>query len=110
MDITSSSAKLELDGYGFLKNRLQWSKQVAEQMAQQDGLVLTTAHWEIIDFMQAYYEQYNHQPNARLFGQAIKKTLGADKGASLYLLKLFPEGPLKYANKYAGLPIPPFCI
>jgi tRNA 2-thiouridine synthesizing protein E len=101
---------LDRDEYGFLQDRAQWSESVAVELALEDGLTLSAAHWEIIHFMQAYYEEYNHQPNARLFGQAVKKTLGADKGSSIYLYKLFPEGPLKYANKYAGLPIPPSCI
>ena len=101
---------LQRDEYGFLYDRLQWSKAVASALAEEDGVQLTPAHWEIIDFMRGYYAEYQHQPNARLFGQAIKKSLGADKGASLYLYRLFPDGPLKYANKYAGLPIPPSCI
>ena len=94
----------------FLKDRSQWTEAVAKQMADRDCIELTPAHWEIVQFMQQYYDQYNHQPNARLFGQAVKKTLGAEKGASAYLYALFPDGPLKYANKYAGLPIPPSCI
>lgn len=103
-------AELERDEDGFLINRNQWSEGVAEAMALEDGLTLTAAHWDIIYFMQAYYDEFNHQPNARLFARAIKKKLGAEKGASIYLYKLFPDGPLKYANKYAGLPIPPSCI
>jgi tRNA 2-thiouridine synthesizing protein E len=102
--------QLARDEYGFLKDRAVWNKDVAAALALEDGLILTASHWEIIDFMQAYYDEFNHQPNARLFGQAIKKKLGAEKGASIYLYQLFPDGPLKYANKYAGLPIPPSCI
>jgi len=101
---------LARDEYGFLADSGQWNEAVAEALAAEDGLQLTPAHWEIIQFMRAYYAEYQHQPNARLFGQAIKKSLGADKGGSLYLYRLFPDGPLKYANKYAGLPIPPSCI
>ena len=101
---------IERDEYGFLRNRSQWSKEIAEALSQEDELVLTLEHWEIIYFMQGYYDEFNHQPNARLFVQAIKKRLGEEKGASIYLYKLFPNGPLKYANKYAGLPIPPSCI
>jgi tRNA 2-thiouridine synthesizing protein E len=101
---------LTLDEFGFMQDRSQWSERVATAIAARDGLILSSAHWEIIFFMQSYYNQYNHQPNARLFGQAIKQQLGADKGSSIYLYTLFPDGPLKYANKYAGLPIPPSCI
>jgi len=101
---------IERDEYGFLKSQDQWSEGIAEALALEDALTLSAAHWEIIYFMQQYYADFNHQPNARLFGQAIKKRLGAEKGASIYLYQLFPDGPLKYANKYAGLPIPPSCI
>ncbi|ORU90905.1 MAG: sulfur relay protein TusE [Cycloclasticus sp. symbiont of Poecilosclerida sp. M] len=101
---------IQLDEYGFLCDRSLWAKSVAELLSKQDGLELTVDHWEIILFMQNYYEQYRHQPNARLFSKAIKKTLGEEKGSSIYLYRLFPDGPLKYANKYAGLPIPPSCI
>ncbi len=103
-------ANIDRDKNGFLINRSQWTAELAEILAFEDGLVLLEEHWEIIHFMQQYYDDYNHQPNARLFGQAIKKKLGAEKGASIYLYQLFPDGPLKYANKYAGLPIPPSCI
>ena len=105
-----SIEEIDFDEYGFLKDRANWSESLAVDMAKADGLELTVAHWEIISFMQTYYDQYNHQPNARLFGQAVKKSLGAEKGSSLYLYSLFPDGPLKYSNKYAGLPIPPSCI
>lgn len=101
---------IERDEYGFLKNRSQWNEAIAEAMALADGLVLAAAHWEIIYFMQGYYDDYKHQPNARVFAKAIKKILGEGKASSIYLYTLFPGGPLKYANKYAGLPIPPSCI
>jgi tRNA 2-thiouridine synthesizing protein E len=101
---------LELDGHGFLKDSSVWTRKVAEVLAKNDGLQLTTAHWEIVLFMQSYYQQFQHQPNARLFSKAIKKVLGKDKSGSIYLYGLFPDGPLKSANKYAGLPIPPSCI
>jgi tRNA 2-thiouridine synthesizing protein E len=101
---------IERDEYGFLVSRSQWSKTVATEFAKEDGVVLSDAHWEIILFMQRYYDEFHHQPNARLFGQAVKKRLGAEKGSSIYLHKLFPDGPLKFSNKYAGLPIPPSCI
>ncbi|MBQ0725267.1 MAG: TusE/DsrC/DsvC family sulfur relay protein [Cycloclasticus sp.] len=101
---------IERNEYGFLKKRSQWSEAIAEALALSDGLVLTAAHWEIICFMQGYYDDYKHQPNARLFAKAIKNTLGEEKASSIYLYTLFPDGPLKYANKYAGLPIPPSCI
>jgi len=49
-------------------------------------------------------------PMRGFFTKAIAKELGEAKGNSRYLHKLFPEGPLKYACKLAGLPKPPTCL
>lgn len=95
---------------GFLVNALDWNEQVATQLALQNGIVLTEQHWEIILFIRAYYGQYKHLPNTRVFIKAIAKTLSEEKGNSRYLHSLFPEGPLKYACKIAGLPKPPTCL
>jgi tRNA 2-thiouridine synthesizing protein E len=79
-------------------------------MAELNNISLNDAHWEIIVFIRHYYQQYKHLPNARVFIKAIAKALGEDKGNSRYLYKLFPDGPLKYACKLAGLPKPPTCL
>ena len=95
---------------GFLLDMKRWDKQVAECLASIEGIELTAAHWEILDFIRHFYQQYQYLPNARVFSKAIKHELGAEKASSRYLLKLFPEGPLKYARKIAGLPKPPSCL
>jgi tRNA 2-thiouridine synthesizing protein E len=95
---------------GFLLDKTEWTEVIAEQLAKKEGLELTNAHWEILKFIQNFYQEYEYLPNARVFTKAIKTELGADKGNSRYLLKLFPEGPLKYACKIAGLPKPRSCI
>ncbi len=95
---------------GFLINKSDWDEQVADALAQQENITLTEQHWEIIVFMRSYYEQYKHLPNSRVFTKAIARTLGEAKGNSRYLHQLFPNGPLKYACKLAGLPKPPTCL
>jgi tRNA 2-thiouridine synthesizing protein E len=61
-------------------------------------------------FIRQYYQSFKHLPNARVFTKAIAQQLGAEKGNSRYLHQLFPQGPLKYACKIAGLPKPPTCL
>jgi len=95
---------------GFLVEMADWNNDVAEMLAAASGLTLTAEHWEIINFIQDYYRQYKHLPNARVFTKAIAKVLGEQKGNSRYLHKLFPDGPLKCACKIAGLPKPPTCL
>lgn len=102
--------ELETTADGFLCNAELWNEQVAEALARQNDIEISAAHWEILCFIRDYYFQYQHLPNARMFAAAIRKKLGDDKANSRYLQKLFPDGPLKYACKLAGLPKPPTCL
>lgn len=102
--------RLETTDDGFLRDTEQWNQDVAEELAKIEGLELDNAHWEVLFFIRDYYQQFKHLPNARMFVAAIRKRLGEDKGNSRYLQKLFPQGPLKYACKIAGLPKPPTCL
>ncbi len=95
---------------GFLCDCQQWNEQIAGQLAEINDIQLSTAHWEIILFIRNYYLKFQHLPNARVFTKAIRTQFGEDKGNSRYLHHLFPDGPLKYACKLAGLPKPPSCL
>jgi tRNA 2-thiouridine synthesizing protein E len=95
---------------GFLINSADWNEEVARRLAELNHIRLSDAHWEIILFIRHYYKQFKHLPNARVFTKAIARELGKEKGNSRYLYLLFPEGPLKYACKLAGLPKPPTCL
>lgn len=95
---------------GFLLNSGDWNEDIAQQLAASNNIELSNEHWEIILFIRRYYQQFKHLPNARVFTKAVAKEFGEDKGNSRYLHKLFPDGPLKYACKLAGLPKPPTCL
>jgi tRNA 2-thiouridine synthesizing protein E len=110
MELKVNGLALKTTGQGFLVNRQDWNEAVANQLAQHENIVLTEQHWEIILFMRSYYGQYRHLPNTRVFIKAVAHALGEDKGNSRYLHRLFPDGPLKYACKLAGLPKPPTCL
>ena len=105
-----NNVRLETTDQGFLVNSFDWNKNVALQLAELNNISLNEAHWELIVFIRHYYQQFKHLPNARVFTKAIAKALGEEKGNSRYLHKLFPDGPLKYACKLAGLPKPPTCL
>jgi tRNA 2-thiouridine synthesizing protein E len=101
---------LETTEQGFLVNAENWNEEVAKQLAEANQIQLDPEHWEIILFVRAYYFRFKHLPNTRMFTKAIAKELGESKGNSRYLHRLFPDGPLKYACKLAGLPKPPNCL
>lgn len=101
---------LETDADGFLRRPEDWSPAVAQAMAAADGLALTAAHWEIIEFLRVYYAKHGLIPVMRVLSRAIARSLGEDKAGSRYLYRLFPEGPVRQGSRYAGLPKPPSCI
>ena len=98
------------DELGYLKNHLEWSYELGEAMAAADRLILTEDHWEVINFVREYHEDYRVAPPIRLLVRAIRREFGEAKGNSRYLYSLFPDGPAKQASKYAGLPKPKYCV
>ncbi len=101
---------LETTLEGFLIDTEQWNNQVAEALAKKEAIELSSGHWDILNFIRSYYQKFKHLPNSRMFVAAIRKEFGEEIGNSRYLHQLFPQGPLKYACKIAGLPKPPTCL
>jgi len=110
MPIEMNGQTIETDEEGYLTNRSDWSEEIAKEMARLDNCDLTENHWEVINFLREYYDQYQIAPAVRVLTKAIGKKLGPDKGNSKYLYELYPYGPAKQACKYAGLPKPTGCV
>ena len=110
MTIEVNGKSLETDEEGYLANLSDWENDVADEMAIADGIDLSDDHWEIINFLREYYEEYQIAPAVRVLTKAVGKKLGKDKGNSKYLYELFPYGPGKQACKFAGLPKPTGCV
>ena len=100
----------EVDEEGYLADLSEWNAEVAAYMAKADDCDLDENHWEVINFLREYYDEYQIAPAVRVLTKAIGKKLGKDKGNSKYLYELFPYGPAKQACKYAGLPKPTGCV
>jgi len=100
----------ERDSEGYLKQLTDWNPSVAEALAHIENLQLEAAHWEMIEFLRAMYQQYGVIPPMRLLVKAVGQQLGADKGSSIYLMQLFGGTPVRTASKIAGLPKPTNCL
>jgi len=103
-------ASYEVDEEGYLANLNDWTPEIAVELAEDEKLPLTDDHWEIINMLREYYEEYQIAPAVRVLTKAVGKRLGKEKGNSKYLYELFPYGPGKQACKIAGLPKPTGCI
>ncbi len=105
-----NDAAIETDNDGYLQYFNDWNEAIAEAIAEAEKIELNAAHWEIIHLLRDFYRQFEQSPAMRPLVKFVNQQLGAEKGNSIYLLKLFPGSPAKIASKIAGLPRPEHCL
>ena len=108
--IEVAGKSFETDEEGYLVNLAEWNEDIAGHIATLENVEMTPNHWEVVNFLRKYYEEYQIAPAVRVLTKAIGKQLGLEKGNSQYLYELFPYGPAKQACKIAGLPKPTGCV
>jgi tRNA 2-thiouridine synthesizing protein E len=101
---------LKLDDNGHLLDLNQWSQSIGEQLAKKDNLTLTEQHWQIILLVRDIFIQTGTTPPMRLLIKAVKHEISEECANSRYLYQLFPDGPVRLASKYAGIPKPKHCL
>lgn len=102
--------KIERDAQGYLKSTADWHEAIALLLAEEEGITLGEAHWEVVRFVREFYLEFNTSPAVRMLVKAMAKKYGEEKGNSRYLFRLFPKGPARQATKIAGLPKPAKCL
>ena len=108
--MTLEFSDLELDKNGYLADPSIWTIEIAKLFAGDDQLVLTDDHWQVINYVRNFYDEFNKSPSIRPLVKYLAKQLGEEKGNSIFLMMLFPGGPAKQATRIAGLPKPARCI
>lgn len=94
--------EVNVDDNGYLTDRSQWSRELAEMIASEAVITLTVKHWAIIEYLQKQFDG-DIEMTIRKLG-----TSGLADVKELY--ELFPPSPLKTASKIAGLPLPKTCV
>jgi tRNA 2-thiouridine synthesizing protein E len=103
MPLEVEGSTLAVDFEGYLVDPLQWTEKVAEELARQEGVVLTDEHWVVIRFMREYYEEHHIAPDARHVMKHLAAAKGEGKAGRNDLFVLFPYGYVKQACKIAGM-------
>lgn len=103
MSYTVNGVELECDEQGFLREP-DYGDEVVEVIAAAEGITLTPAHWEVINFQREQYREHGHTPNFRNMLKGMAEISPGVDSKTLY--DLFPMGPAKQAAKVAGLPQP----
>lgn len=110
MSIEFAGRAYQTDDQGYLAHPRDWSEDLAVCIAALEDIDLSPQHWEVVNFVRDYFEEFQIAPAIRVLSKAIGKKLGPDKGTSTYLYELFPKGPAMQACRIAGLPKPTGCV
>jgi tRNA 2-thiouridine synthesizing protein E len=105
-----NGATVAHDEEGYLTDIGQWNADLAGLIAKAEDIEMTPEHWEVVNFLRNYYEEYQIAPAVRTLVKEMTKKYGKEKGDQKYLYSLFPYGPAKQACKIAGLPKPTGCV
>ena len=97
-----AGVNVELTDDGYFVDPLQWTKEIALELAKEVNISLSEQHFEVIDFIREKF----------LKGEAV--TIRAIGKSGIVDVKgfyrLFPGAPLKKAAKVSGIPKPESCI
>ena len=99
---TLAGKTVEVTDEGYLVNREDWTKEVAAELAKEQGIELSDKHFEVLEFLR----KESAAGTALSIRKVGKSGIVDIKG----LYQLFPGGPLKYSSKYAGIPKPASCV
>jgi len=104
MAIEFDGKTIETNDQGYLSNPADWSEGLAAVMAENEDIVLTERHWDVINYLRSeYFDNRENQPNTRSIMKAMTDEWGEKiKQGDLY--ELFPGDPSKQAGRIAGLP------
>lgn len=102
--LEAKGTEVELNEEGFMVNSSEWTPELAEVLAEKEGIgPLTERHWKVITFCREDTAKNGQPPGLR----RISKLSGVP---TKELYQLFPKGPGKLAAKISGLSKPKACI
>jgi tRNA 2-thiouridine synthesizing protein E len=105
MAIEVNGRSIETDANGYLSNIEDWSEDLAEVIAAEEGIQLTNEHWALINYLRdEFINNGGNQPNNRAIIKHMKDALPGKDVDSKFLFTLFPGNPSKQAGRIGGLP------
>ena len=100
MSLQVNGKTLDTDEEGYLANLSDWEPEVAQVMAQADECDLSDNHWEVINFLRSYYEEYQIAPAVRVPHQGHRQEARQGQGQQQVPVPALPLRPGQ-----AGLPV-----
>ncbi len=99
---TYAGVSVEVNDEGYFSDPSQWTKEIAADIAKEEGLELTDKHYEMLEYLR---NKFNAGDQLTIRG--INKS-GIVDVKTFY--QMFPGAPLKKSTKIAGIPKPTSCV
>jgi tRNA 2-thiouridine synthesizing protein E len=99
---TYAGIEIDVNEEGYFTTPSQWTREIAGEIAREEGISLTDQHYAIIEFLRNRY----------IAGEALSiRSINHSKILDVKTFyQLFPGAPLKKATKIGGIPKPASCI
>jgi TusE/DsrC/DsvC family sulfur relay protein len=103
MSIQVNGTRIETDDEGYLIDPEIWDEEVAETIAEREGVVLSREHRKVLEFIRNHFEKEHVAIDARFVIKYIAEELGYGDKARQRLYELFPYGYMQQVCKIAGM-------
>ncbi len=99
---TYAGVTVDVNDEGYFNDPSQWTKEIAVEIAKEEGVELTDKHYEMLEYL-----RNKHASGDQLTIRGINKS-GVVDVKTFY--QMFPGAPLKKSTKIAGIPKPTSCV
>lgn len=111
MPPTHENQPLNLDNDGHLLDSIDWTPEIAQQLADTLDVTLTPEHTAIISAVRDFYQEFGHPPVTRPLIKLLQQRLPELNIDNAKLQSLFNTGLVaRHVNRIAGLPKPANCL
>ncbi|MDP1623535.1 MAG: TusE/DsrC/DsvC family sulfur relay protein [Bacteroidales bacterium] len=93
---------VEVNEEGYFTNPEQWTRVLASEVAQEEGIQLSDRHYAVLEFLRERFIKGENLTIRSVGNSGITDIKG--------FYGLFPGAPMKKAAKIAGIPKPASCV
>jgi tRNA 2-thiouridine synthesizing protein E len=93
---------VDVNEEGYFTNPAQWTKELALEIAREEGIQLTDKHLAVLEFLRERFAKGENLTIRSVGNSGIVDIKG--------FYGLFPGAPMKKAAKVAGIPKPASCV
>lgn len=97
-----AGVNLDVTDEGYMNDPKQWTKEIAIEMAKEEGMELNDDHFKVLEFIRNRFAKGDALTIRSIGNSGIVDIKG--------FYQLFPGAPLKKASKIGGIPKPSSCV